>query len=64
MPVDEDTPGGIPILSKTGLKMAPPPRPKAPETQPPAKAINTSLLITFGENLRSLLEIPFPYLIL
>lgn len=64
MPVEEATAGGIPMLRRTGLKIAPPPRPSAPETQPPAKATRTNLLITFGENLRSLLLIPFPYFIL
>ena len=52
--VEEDTAGGIPILSKTGLNIEPPPSPRAPETQPPAKATKTSLLTTSGENLRSL----------
>ena len=35
IPVAEETEGGTPILNKRGLKMTPPPRPKAPETQPP-----------------------------
>ena len=64
MPVEEETAGGIPILNKTGLKIAPPPSPRAPETQPPTNATETKLFTTLGENLRSLLLIPFPYLIL
>jgi len=64
MPVDEETAGGIPMLSKTGLKIAPPPRPRAPDTQPPANATVTSLLTMSGENLRSLLQIPLLYLTL
>jgi len=64
IPVEEDTAGGIPMLSKTGLKIAPPPSPRAPETHPPAKATVTSLLTMSGENLRSLLQIPLLYLTL
>ena len=64
IPVDEETAGGIPILRSTGLKMAPPPRPRAPDTQPPANATVTNLLTMLGENLRSLLLIPLLYLIL
>jgi len=37
MPVDEATYGGTPILNMTGWKIAPPPKPSAPETQPPRK---------------------------
>lgn len=54
IPVEPETAGGIPILRSTGLKMAPPPRPKAPETQPPIKATVTSLLMTGVENIKSL----------
>jgi hypothetical protein len=64
MPVVDATAGGIPIERSTGLKIEPPPRPNAPETQPPMKATDTSLLTTLGENLRSLLVIPLLYLIL
>ena len=64
MPVEEATEGGMPMLKSTGLKIAPPPSPRAPETQPPTNATVTSLLTMFGENLRSLLQIPLLYLIL
>jgi len=64
MPVEDETAGGIPILSRTGLKIAPPPKPRAPLTQPPINATETSLLTTYGENLRSLLQIPCLYFIL
>ena len=64
MPVEEATEGGIPMLRSTGLKMATPPRPRAPETHPPMKATVTRRRTTLGENLRSLLLIPLLYLIL
>lgn len=64
IPVEEETEGGMPMLSRTGLKMAPPPRPRAPETQPPMKATVTRRRTMSGENLRSLLQIPLLYLIL
>lgn len=64
IPVEEDTDGGIPMLSKSGLNMAPPPSPRAPEIHPPAKDARTSFLTMSGENLRSLLQIPLLYLIL
>lgn len=64
IPVEEATEGGIPMLKRTGLKMAPPPKPRAPETQPPIKATVTNLRTTSGENLRSLLQIPLLYLTL
>ena len=37
IPVDDATFVGKPMLSSKGLNIAPPPRPKAPETQPPKK---------------------------
>ena len=43
IPVEDATAGGTPMLSKRGLKIAPPPRPRAPDTQPPSKAKITSL---------------------
>ena len=64
IPVEPETEGGIPILTKTGLKMAPPPSPNDPEIHPPIKATVTNLLITLKESLRSLLQIPLLYLIL
>lgn len=54
IPVAEETEGVTPILSKTGLKMTPPPRPNAPETQPPRKAKMQSFEIANGVNLMSL----------
>lgn len=47
IPVAEDTEGGTPMLNSKGLKMAPPPNPKAPEAQPPKKAKNTSFFTVF-----------------
>ena len=38
MPVFVETEGGTPSEIINGLKMEPPPRPKAPLTQPPTKA--------------------------
>ena len=35
IPVAEATIGGHPKLSNNGLKIDPPPRPRAPDTQPP-----------------------------
>ena len=64
IPVEEETAGGIPILNITGLNIAPPPSPKAPETHPPTKATETNLLTTGGENFISLLQIPLLYFIL
>ena len=52
------------MLNKSGLKIAPPPKPKAPETQPPKKAHKISLITTSFVNLMSLLTRPRPYLIL
>ena len=43
MPVEEATAGGTPRLSRRGLKMAPPPSPRAPETHPPSRAKITNL---------------------
>jgi len=37
MPVAEDTFGGTPKLSNSGLKITPPPSPSAPATHPPPK---------------------------
>ena len=46
IPVDDATDGGTPKLSSRGLKIAPPPRPKAPETQPPKRAKITNFKST------------------
>ena len=43
IPVADETAGGTPMLSRRGLKIAPPPSPKAPETHPPQKAKITNL---------------------
>ena len=64
MPVEDVTAGGMPKLKNTGLNIAPPPSPRAPETHPPAKATATSFLTMLGEYLRSLLQIPLLYLTL
>jgi len=38
MPVDVETTGGIPMAIIKGLKILPPPRPRAPEMKPPQNA--------------------------
>ena len=43
IPVADDTYGGMPKLRRSGLKMLPPPMPRAPEIKPPVKAKNKSL---------------------
>ena len=43
IPVDDETEGGTPILRSIGLKIAPPPSPKAPDTHPPMNPNITSL---------------------
>ena len=53
IPVAEATEGGTPIESKRGLKIAPPPSPKAPEAQPPKNANITSLARICCLSLRS-----------
>jgi hypothetical protein len=42
IPVEVDTEGGTPKEIMSGLKIEPPPRPRAPETQPPTKAKKSS----------------------
>jgi hypothetical protein len=64
IPVDDATEGGTPILNRSGLKMAPPPKPKAPDTHPPRKANITNFITTDLTNLISLLDIPLLYLTL
>lgn len=54
----DDTFGGTPKLSNNGLKIAPPPNPNAPETQPPRNAKVTNLITVYLSNLISLFEIP------
>ena len=43
IPVEDATFGGRPSPSKSGLKIEPPPRPSAPDTQPPKNENTTSL---------------------
>ena len=54
IPVADETFGGTPIESNKGLKIEPPPSPRAPATQPPAKAKNNISQRVFPSNLRSL----------
>lgn len=60
IPVAEATEGNTPIDKSMGLKMAPPPRPKAPDMKPPRKANVTSLNRVFALSLMSLACIPAP----
>ena len=61
--VADATSAGTPIFNKIGLKMVPPPSPKAPEMKPPIKANNKSFTIDEPLNLISLSMIPLLYLI-
>jgi hypothetical protein len=61
MPVDEATEGATPMLSKRGLKIAPPPSPRAPDTQPPIKEKRTSLKTLVLVKSMSLLHSPLLY---
>jgi len=54
MPVAEDTGGGTPMLRSKGLNIAPPPKPRAPDTHPPIRAKNSSFESVDLVNLRSL----------
>ncbi len=60
IPVEDETLGGTPILRRMGLKMAPPPRPRAPETQPPINPKTISLTRVHPRILRSLSDRPTP----
>jgi hypothetical protein len=62
IPVALATLGGHPKLSKSGLKMEPPPSPRAPETHPPIKENATSLAIGAPDKLISEDASPEPYL--
>lgn len=64
IPVAEATEGGTPWLSKSGLNMAPPLRPKHPEAHPPINAVITTDLTVFLLNLISLGIKPLPTLVL
>ena len=63
IPVAEATEGCTPRLSNKGLKMAPPPRPKAPDINPPRKAKVTNLIKTEALSFKSLDTIPAPTLV-
>lgn len=60
IPVEEETEGGTPMLNKTGLNTAPPPRPRAPETQPPINPKVTIFITLDLSNLMSLEARPKP----
>jgi len=60
IPVAEATEGKTPRLRSRGLKIAPPPSPRAPDMKPPRKAKVTSLRRTKISSLRSLGAIPAP----
>lgn len=64
IPVADATFGGTPIDSNNGLKMEPPPRPRAPDTHPPTKEKTMSLTNYEPSSLTSLLPRPAPYFIL
>ena len=53
IPVADDTLGGTPMLNKRGLKMTPPPRPRAPATHPPPNPRNKTFLSTLPSKTRS-----------
>lgn len=54
IPVDEETFGGTPIPIRYGLNMVPPPRPRAPATNPPKKPKVRIFLNPAPSNTRSL----------
>jgi hypothetical protein len=60
IPVAEATEGKTPRLNKSGLNIAPPPRPSAPDIKPPRKAKVTNLTRTKRSSLRSLGAMPAP----
>lgn len=64
MPVDVATFGGTPKLKSNGLNIAPPPRPNAPDTQPPMNENIINFERFFPYILISELARPVPYLIL
>ena len=62
IPVAEETFGGTPICKRRGLKITPPPNPRAPATQPPPKPKHSTLKRIFPWKRRSLGTIlTFPY---
>jgi len=54
IPVADETFGGTPIESKRGLKMTPPPRPRAPATHPPKNPKQRTFLRILPSKTRSL----------
>lgn len=63
IPVAEETFGGTPRLIKIGLKIEPPPNPKAPDTIPPKRAKTIRYVSVWPWNLRSLETNPALYFI-
>ena len=59
IPVAEETLGGTPIDKNTGLKIAPPPRPRDPAANPPMKPNKTKVLQFLSVNLISDWHIPY-----
>lgn len=53
MPVADDTLGGTPIAKSIGLKITPPPKPRAPATHPPVNPRVRTFLSTLPSNTRS-----------
>lgn len=45
IPVAELTLGDIPMPKRMGLKIEPPPNPRAPDTKPPPNPITTNLIV-------------------
>ena len=60
IPVADATQGWTPKLSNRGLKMAPPPSPKAPDMNPPRNANVTNLKRTDAFSRKSLGAMPAP----
>ena len=60
IPVAEATEGRTPRLKSKGLKIVPPPKPSAPDINPPKKAKKTNLRTTVIVSLRSLGARPTP----
>ena len=60
IPVADATDGGTPILRSKGLKMAPPPKPRAPDTQPPSVENTTKVTMVMPLNLMSESIRPLP----
>ena len=54
IPVAEDTLAGTPMESRSGLKITPPPRPRAPATHPPPNPRKSTFLRVLPLNNKSL----------